>query len=158
MIVSGATTKDIWRKLTDDYQKENIQSILNLRTKLHNLRYKDTEDLKKYLTDIEIIFVDLTPCNELVTDKYKTGVLLRSLPKRFGFVSSMPDANNMDYDFICALLKSEMKRRKAHHNPTASIIPAARNAESGRDRANDRKRHVECWYYSKFGHLKLECR
>ena len=38
-LMSGATTKEVWNKLKDAYQKENIQSKLNPRTKLHTVRY-----------------------------------------------------------------------------------------------------------------------
>ena len=45
LLLSSATTKDVWKQLTDAYQKENIQSKLNLRTTLHNLRYKNGDCL-----------------------------------------------------------------------------------------------------------------
>lgn len=37
LLFSDATTKEVWKKLTDSYQKENIQSKLNLHTRLHNV-------------------------------------------------------------------------------------------------------------------------
>ena len=37
ILLADATTKEVWKKLSDAYMKENIQSKLNLRTQLHNL-------------------------------------------------------------------------------------------------------------------------
>lgn len=161
LLLSGATTKVVWRKLTDSYQKENIQSKLNLRTKLHNLRYKDGNDLQTHLTSLEEIFVDLARLNDPVSEKDKTGVLLRSLPESFGFLALMADANNMDYDSICALLKSEMDRRQAHNKPSAPAfpaMPAARMADTDPSHYRKRGKRIECWYCGKIGHTKDECR
>ena len=58
--MSDDTTKKIWEKLTDTYQKENIQSKINLRGKLHSLRYRDVPNLQNHLTPIEEIFVELS--------------------------------------------------------------------------------------------------
>lgn len=81
LLISCATTKVVWRKLIDTYQKENIRSKLNLRTKLHNLRCKDGDNLETHLTSVEESFVDLARLNDHVTDKHKTGALLQPLPE-----------------------------------------------------------------------------
>ena len=59
LLLAGATTKAVWEKLTDTYHKENIQSKLNLRTKLHNLQLKEESDLQAHLTQLEEILLTL---------------------------------------------------------------------------------------------------
>lgn len=88
---------------------------------MRNLKSKDFKSLQKHLTTIEKILADLARLHDIVTEKDKTKVLLRSLPENFGFVALMADENKMNYDFICALLNLEMEREKAHHNSSASV-------------------------------------
>lgn len=62
-------------------------------------------------------------------DKDKCGTLLRFLPESFGFLVFVADANQIEYDSVCELLKSEMKKRKttkAKKSSRQSIIPDAR--------------------------------
>ena len=168
LLMADASTKEVWKKLTDSYQKENIQTKLNLRNRLHNIRFKDTDDLQEHLTSLEEIFLDLARLNDAVADGDKTGILLRSLPESLGFIALMADAQKMDYDSICALLKSEMERRKSYTKPpkddkaSTEPVPAARQADAPPpphptstklDRSN-----VECWYCHKRGHTRGECR
>ena len=59
ILLTGATTKEVWKKLTETYKKENIQSKLNLRTQLHNLRFEEENDFQGHLTKLEKIFICL---------------------------------------------------------------------------------------------------
>lgn len=45
LLISDVTTKDVWRKLTNPYQKENIQTKLNIRKRLYNVGYWDGDIL-----------------------------------------------------------------------------------------------------------------
>lgn len=68
----------------------------------------------------------------------------------------------MDYEFVCALLKSEMERCKASKARTSiiqSIITAAcivheRNGDPTKDQCKNRK----WWYCGRFGYKRQECR
>lgn len=51
-----------------------------------------------------------------MTNKDKVRVLPGSLPECFGFIALMADANNMQFDSICALLKSEIKLKTHIHS------------------------------------------
>ena len=73
ILLAGAITKEVWKKLTETYKKENIQSKLNLRTQLHNLRFEEEKDLQGHLTKLEEIFIDLGRLNDPVSEKEKRG-------------------------------------------------------------------------------------
>ena len=168
LLLADATARDVWKKLTDSYQKENIQTKLNLRNRLHNVRFKDNDNLQDHFTALEEIFLDLARLNDAVADADKTGILLRSLPESLGFIALMADAQKMDYDSICALLKSEIERRKSYIKPTNDMkeivepVPAARQADAPPPPyptpTNPDKKNVECWYCHKRGHTRNECR
>lgn len=55
LVLSGATPKVVWETLTSTNKRLNIQSKLNLRTKLRNVGYKDNSDLRKRLTELKNI-------------------------------------------------------------------------------------------------------
>lgn len=64
------------------------------------------------LFEIEDVFINLVRINDSVADKDKCAVLSRSLPSSFSVIGLMDDANNMDCDSICSVLKSEIELRK----------------------------------------------
>ena len=76
LLMNEATTKQVWDKLTASYQKENILSKLNLRSKLHTIKLKNNNELQPHLTQLEEIFVDLARLNDPVNDNDKNGILL----------------------------------------------------------------------------------
>lgn len=67
---------------------------------------------------MEEILLELSRLNNHIAENGKIRVLLRSLTDSFGFIALITDANNMDYELICALLMSKMERRKAHKKVT----------------------------------------
>ena len=79
-LMEGASAKDIWNKLEAVYQKENIQSKLNLRARLHSMKFKPEENFQSQIKDFEKIFLDLARLNDPVSPEDKVGSLLQSLP------------------------------------------------------------------------------
>lgn len=164
LVISGGTSRQVWQKLNDVYEKENIQTKLNLRSKLHNLAFKEGDNMEKHLTELEDVFLNLARLNDAVVDKDKCAVLLRSLPSSFSVIALMADANNMDYDSICSVMKSEIERRKGQATEMQRpehIQAAARKADAPSDRRKDHrveKRVPTCWHCGKKGHTRAECR
>lgn len=58
LVLFGATTNVVWKKLTRTYQTENIQSKLGMRNELQRLGYKNDSDLENRLTELEEIFLN----------------------------------------------------------------------------------------------------
>lgn len=163
ILLEGATTKQVWVKLRDTYRKENIQSKLNLRSKLHNTFFKDTEDIQVHLKTLEEIFVELARVNDAVSQTDKVAILLRSLPESLGSIPLIADANNMDYDQTSALIKSEMERRKNRQPEVTADNPQPGARKSfmpslTANRPKTRKQTIRCWYCDKLGHTQDECR
>lgn len=158
LIVSDATTNKLLQMLTDSIQKEKTQCKLSLRAKIHKLWYRESKNLQIDSTEVEKIVVDLTRFNDMVTDKHEIGTLLRSFPKRFGFVALMIDTFNEDYDSVCALFNFEMELQMAHSNLFASFSPAARNAFAGKHFTKNEKRQIQYRDRVKFCNSKLEVR
>lgn len=91
LLMPGAPTRAVWKKLQDTYQKENIQSKLNLQTKIHNIKFDRKSDIQDHMTSLNEIFVALERLNDPLDDKDKPGILLRSLPEEFSFLAVMDD-------------------------------------------------------------------
>lgn len=71
LVLSRASNKIVWEKLTSAYKKKNIQSKSNVGTNSQNIRYKDSTDLQKHLIDLGEIGLDLSRLNDLVTGRDK---------------------------------------------------------------------------------------
>lgn len=94
-------------------KKENIQSNLKLPKRLHNKSFNGDGNLQEQSKRLDELFLYLERINDASADAKKKE-LLRSLPKLFGFIALMAETQNMDFDSICAILKSEMECRKSY--------------------------------------------
>ena len=125
------------------------------------MKLTDEGKLQDHLTQLEQIFVDFAGINDPVVPHEKNAILLRSLPESFSMIPLTAEANQMDYDSICALLQSEVERRKiTGRKVDGKVTPAARNAkEDGNNRGTSAGRtNLECWYCGKLGHKQQDCR
>lgn len=86
LLIFDALTKEVWDQLCNTYQRENFQSQLNVRTKLHKLRLTEVQDIQEYLTALEETFADIARINVPVVVNEKIGILLRSLPNSLSFI------------------------------------------------------------------------
>lgn len=167
LLLSDASTKQVWERLCEVYQRENIQSQLNLRAKLQATHLSEDGDIQQHLTQLEQIFVDLARINDPVLETEKSGHLLRSLPPSLSFIAIVVQANNMGYTDLCSLLTAESERRKQGFKPVVDshppVTPAARltttnNEQSNPDVSTYDMTNVFCWYCGKRGHMKGQCR
>lgn len=62
----GATIRSIGDMLQDTHQKANIQKMLNLRTKLENIKLDKYGDGQQHMTSSEELLFTLARLNDLV--------------------------------------------------------------------------------------------
>lgn len=112
-------------------ERKIFNQKLNWRSKLFNSYFTDGYDWQGNLINVQEIFLSFARLNSFMTEHKKTDVLLRLLPNSFGFIALMDDTNKMDYESMCTLLKSVIKRRKRRENrEMPAPVPAARFAEN----------------------------
>ena len=160
LLTDRASAADVWKKLESSYQKENIQSKLNLRNKLHSMLFKEGQEPQDLFTTLERIFIDLARLKDPVMENDKVAILLRSLPNSYMHIASLSESKNMDYDTICAMIKSEHDRRehKNGHGHLKALTPAARMSKFGLGGSPKDKKNIECWGCGRRGHFRSECR
>ena len=110
---------------------------------MHTIKLKKENESQPYLSQLEEIFVELARLKNPVDENYKNELLIRSLAESFGFISIIAEANNMDYDSICALIKSEVERRnssvtKDENKPVS--VPTALKAGGNDNNEDENKR------------------
>ena len=65
--------------------------------------------MKYLINQLEEVFIELSRLNELISANDKTEILPNSLLGGFGLIAKMSE-ENMDYDSIFALIKSNIER------------------------------------------------
>lgn len=78
--------KVVWEKSISTYEKEFVQSKLNLRIELQDLGQKVSTDRQQNVTELGDMFLDLRRSNDLVKDQEKVEVLLGLILECFGFI------------------------------------------------------------------------
>lgn len=113
LLISVASTKEVWKRLCKTYRRENVPLQLDFCTKLHNLRLLEPGDIQEHLIQLEELLVELARINDPVAENDENGILRWSLSKSLSFISVVVQAKNMNFMSLCALFKRESDRRKA---------------------------------------------
>ena len=68
LLTDRASATDVWKELESLYQKENIQSKLNLCNKLHSMVFKEGQEPQDFFTTLERKFLDLARLKDPVME------------------------------------------------------------------------------------------
>ena len=105
LLTDRASAADVWKKLESSCQKENIQSKLNLRNKLHSMLFKEGQEHQDFFTTLERILIDLARLKDTVMENDQVSILLLYLPNSYMHIALLSEANKLNYDAICAMVK-----------------------------------------------------
>lgn len=95
-----------------------MQYKMNLRQKPSTFLFKDGKDIQQHLTELETTFLELTRLEVPLSYRKSTATLLQTLPDSLMAITLIVDVNNLDYDQVASLVRSEMDRR--NHRTTVS--------------------------------------
>lgn len=112
LLIPDATAKEVFDRLSNTYQRLNMQSQLNLWSQLHSLQLSQDRNVQLHLTRLEEIIVELARINDPENKSEKCGIFLCSLPQSLSYIAAVVQANNMNLIDLCALLRSENECRK----------------------------------------------
>lgn len=94
----------------------------NLQSELQKVTYNKNENFQEHLTQVEEIFVEPAQLTNSVQEKDKIVALLCSLPNLFRFIALMAAADDMDCDYVVALIRLEIKRRQDHKRADQPLL------------------------------------
>ena len=140
---------NVWKKLSDTFQKKTWANKLELRQKLYTLRLKDGEPVQQHIKAMTEIFDSLAVIGDPVTEEDRVVQLLASLPESFNMLETALEANpevpNMETVMECLLHE---ERKAKDRGPTKLKAMTAQG----------QKRKFTCHYCKKPGHFRRDCR
>jgi hypothetical protein len=174
-VQSCTTAKELWKTLSDTYEKKVAATKIYLIRRLDNLRIKESDLITAHLNEYDEIISQLSAQGMTIDDKLKALLLMSSLPPSWEtFVTTVCNASAtaVKYSETTSSILSEDARRKTFVQNSAS---EAYTVQSTGDRQQHRGRSfsrgpnamrnrsksrglMTCNYCKKPGHIKTECR
>ena len=85
---------DVWKLLSNNFQKKMWANRLALRRKLHSLRLKEGQSVCNHIKCMTELFNELTVVGDNISDEDRVVYLLASLPESFDTLVTALEANN----------------------------------------------------------------
>jgi hypothetical protein len=169
------TAKELWKTLSDTYEKKVAATNIYLIRCLYNLRIKESDSITAHLNDYEGIISQLSAQGMTIDDELKALLLMSSLPPSWEtFVTTVCNASAtvVKYFETTSSILSEDARRKTfvqNSENEAYTVRSTGDRQQHRGRSFSRGPNatrnrskstglVTCNYYKKPGHMKTECR
>jgi hypothetical protein len=84
---------DVWKALSDQFQKKTWTNRLNLRRRLHSLKLKDGDSVQSHIKEMTEVFNELAVVGENIGDDDRVVYLLASLPESYNMLVTALEAN-----------------------------------------------------------------
>jgi hypothetical protein len=98
-VQSCTTVKDLWKTLSDTYEKKVAATKIYLIRRLYNLRMKESDSITAQLNDYEGIISQLSAQGMMIDDELKALLLMSSLPPSWEtFVKTVCNAERIRFD------------------------------------------------------------
>jgi hypothetical protein len=79
-VQAGTTTNELWKTLSDTYEKKVAATKIYLIRRLYNLRMKESDLITAHLNDYEGIISQLSAQGMTIDDELKPLLLMSTLP------------------------------------------------------------------------------
>jgi len=108
LLSTGGTSKDVWEKLEKTYLKDNLQAKLNIRSKIHSMKFETNKNFDEHYNTFSKYCLDLARLGDPVDPKDQMMLLLNSMLQEFRNLNSIAGVSNLDVDGIVGLIRSEL--------------------------------------------------
>ena len=133
------SSKAIWDKLQEVYERNIAGNKTLLIRKLVNLRYKDGSDISEHLNEMKSIITQLARMKMTLDEEWQAILLLNTLPESWEtLVISLSNAasdGKLTMDMVTSSLLNEEVRRKSL--PTTGSHALVSEEARGRSRNRD---------------------
>jgi hypothetical protein len=159
---------EIWSAVCGKYEEATRANRTALRRHLQQLRYRDGDDMDKYLNSFRKAASELSSIGATMSDDDLTDMLLCSLPKSFDTLiqTTQESSNNATFTITCNRVTAEARRQKLRLSEEGSSAEAstafysrqdgnaAAEGKSNRGAQGDRPR---CDHCGRLGHAADRC-
>ena len=142
---------EIWKKLTDQFEKKTWATRLDLRRKLHSLRLKDGESAQTHIKAMVELFDALSVAGETIKEEDRVVYLLASLPESYNVLVTALEANE-DVPKLEVLTERILHQERKFNNRSE----ASSTKESAYDLACSFRGRA-CFHCGKPGHIRKNC-
>jgi hypothetical protein len=170
----------LWTKLEALYERKTTQNEASTIRRLVNLKYRETRNVSKHLSDFQRLINQLTNMKMVLEDELQALLLLSSLPDNWDTLvvslSNSAPQGVLTLDIVKDSMFNEEARRKEQGMPPESealvteyrgrsIHKKFNTRDKSRGSSGDKfkgkswaRKDVECFYCHEKGHMKKECR
>ena len=144
---------EVWKKLSDQFQKKSWANKLALRRKLYTLQLKDGQSIQKHIKSMTELFDELAIVGDPLDDENKVVHLLASLPKSFDMLVTALEASP-------EVPKIEVVTERLIHEETKQKEGIQQDEKAMSSRHGNRRgsgKGPQCHFCGKHGHFKRDC-
>ena len=146
---------EVWRKLSNQFQKKTWANKLHLRKKLYSLKLKDGESVQEHIKVMTETFNELSIIGDPISDEDRVVHVLASLPDSYSMLvtamEACPDVPKMET--VTERLLHEERKRNNGDNLSGNNGDKAMFAK----RQRPVSKGPQCYKCHKFGHIKRDC-
>ena len=172
-VQSCTTTFELWKKLSETYEKKVASTKMYLIRRLYNLRMKDSDSVQAHLNKYEILSSQISSQGTTIEDELRAMILMSSLPSSWEtFVTTVCNASTtaIKYSEVTSAILIEAARRKSFTKDSAEEAyvvqgltdrsnnqgrSSSRPPNNQRSRSKSRETRI-CIYSKKPGHMKAD--
>ena len=163
---------ELWKLLSEQFQKKSWANKLSLRRKLYNLKLDDNEPVKDHIKAMTEIFQELSVIGDVIDEEDRVVHLLASLPQSFSMLVTALEtsAEVPKIELVTERLLHEERKLKEkvaemeavnkayvgrHGNNSGNKFKHINNSENNETRSPSSYKCYEC---GKNGHIKRNCK
>ena len=150
LLQSAEDARGMWEALKDVYEPQSLATRNYLRRQLIRMQYKESDDLKQFLTEFERVANEFTSTGGALDDRDKVMMLLEAMPESYRpLITALESIEDLSLTTAKArLLQEEMRQKEAPE----------KQFETSSAMAAKTKKKTYCYYCKKAGHKIDECR
>ena len=174
-VQSCSISFELWKRLSDTYEKKVAATKIYLIRRLYNLRMKESDLVQTHLNEYRSLSSQISAQGTTIEDELRAMLLMSSLPSSWEtFVTTVCNASTtaVKYSEVTSAILTEAAWRKSFAKDSADEAyvvqslagrPNNRGRSSSRPPTNQRSRsksrdNQTCNYCKKSGHIKVDCR
>ena len=144
---------EVWKKLTNTFQRKSWANKLRLRRKLYNLKLKEGDNMQDHLKIFVDIFSELAVVGDKVEEEDQVINVLASLPDSYSTLVTALEAMDKvpSWEVVTERLLHEEQKSANKQDSTCSAMVSQHNSSK-------MKKTIKCYNCGKVGHYKKNCR
>ena len=140
-VQSCSTTFELWKTLSDTYEKKVVATKIYLIQRLYNLWMKESASVQKHLNEFKSLSSHISAQWKNIEDELRAMLLMSSLPsswKNFVIIVYNASTTAVKYSEVTSAILTEAARRKSFAKDSAD---EAYVVQGSADRPNNRGRN-----------------